>query len=368
MSAARPALHALHRAAHCTAGSALAPGAAALPTSALSTSARPATNHQLAPPRRYRRLHSHEVTVAAQQLQCSGELAAETQGLLAMQLQEERADAAMALDGRRPPPLFLASGGSKYKRCRASPKGSEHAPRLHRVALITPEDQSGMQWALGSTAGREQWRRRRQLRQQQAAAASLATASGIAAGVAVDPQQQAAQQTQQQDQAQQQQQWQFLRLEGSGGAQAATSQQHNVLGAGSSSSGRASADISIVTQLSIDRLPSLLQQCASWAGPTVAVVYAPLVAGRLAGLEGVSDAEAAALEGGTPVDALQHIRAFYRRIAEQGERGAAGPAGVALHGAGAAQRRCVAGRDAPVLRPPTCRLLPPRAVQAPPAR
>ena len=208
--------------------------------------------------RSYRRLHSHEATVAPEELQCHGLLTPETARLLAPQLREERAAMEEAAAGARPLPPFLAARDGGVKRCRASPKGSKRPPRLHRVALFTPQDGTGLAWASEAAPG---LRRARRLL------------------------------------------WQHRR-----------EQQVRLAGAGAAGAAAAGGDITLVTQLSIDRLGSLEQQCASWRGPTAAVVYAPLVRGRLAGLAGSPDAGAAALEGGTPLDALRHVRRAYERV------------------------------------------------------
>lgn len=244
--------------------------------------------------RRYRRLHAADVTVPAEELRCSGELVEETQQLLAAQLAEERM--AAARPGARPPPLFLANAGSRHKRCRGAPAGSDPLPRLHRVALLTPQDDSGTDWAASAVQQqrRRWWQRRLQQHDGGGAAAQQLHLRQAEAS---------------------------LQLPGAGGELQAAQQRHNVLGAGGSRGG-APADITAVTQLSIDRLPSLRQQCASWAGPTVAVIYAPLVGGRLVGFAGHEDAEVAALEGGTPLHALAHVRRFHASLrGMQGEWG-----------------------------------------------
>lgn len=197
-------------------------------------------------------------------LHCDKRLTAETAALLAPQLREERAAVAAASAGRLPLPPFLAAGRGPHKHCRAAPRGPDRTPSLHRVALLTPSDGGGLAWAQdpAARAARRQHLRHRHLLQP-----------SVVLGAADD----------------------------------------------SSSSGEAeAADITLVTQLSIDRLPALQQQCRSWAGPTAAVVYAPLVGGRLAGLAGADDASVAALEGGTPLDALEHVQQAYRSLSSLG--------------------------------------------------
>ncbi len=257
--------------------------------------------------------------MGAEQLQCSGRLGAATVRQLSRQLKEERQ--AAALRSFLPPPLFLADPGSRHKRCRASPSGSERPPRLHRVALFTPEDAGGLDWVRGppQRADRDEMRLTQRLR------ALLAQQQQQQAVVQQQPAEQQQQQQQQQlaqraagqQQSRQQQRFAFgsVQLEGAGGEAAAAAAAHSVLGTGGSVRGAPPADITVVTQLSIDRLPSLKQQCASWRGPTVAVVYAPLVQGLLAGLSGSSDGEVADLEGADPLDALAYIRRAYADIA-----------------------------------------------------
>lgn len=197
-----------------------------------------------------------------EELQCRGRLTHETVALIRPQLREEREAAEEALAGARPLPLFLAGRGSTTKRCRASPRGSKKPPRLHRVVLLTPDDGTGLAWATATASVRRARRLQHSRRQQQ------------------------------------------LRVPGAGGELAAR------YGGQEGST----ADITVITQLSIDRLPSLKHQCASWRGPTAAVVYAPLVGGRLVGLAGSLDPEVAALEGGTPLDALNHVRRVYHSM------------------------------------------------------
>ena len=272
---------------------------------------------------RYRRLHSHEVTVGTDQLQCNGRLGPASVRQLSRQLKEERR--AAALRSFLPPPLFLADPGSRHKRCRAAPHDSERPPRLHRVALFTPQDAEGLDWVHSQPAhgaDRDEMRLTQRLRallaqptQQQQVAAQQQQQQGARR----EQEQQAHHTSGQRQQQQQQQQQRFafgsVQLEGAGGAAAAAVTAHSVLGAGGSARGTPPADITVVTQLSIDRLPSLKQQCASWRGPTVAVVYAPLVRGFLAGLGGSSDGEVADLEGADPLDALAYIRRAYADIA-----------------------------------------------------
>lgn len=257
------------------------------------------------------------MTVGTEQLQCSGRLEPASVRQLSRQLKEERLAAAMR--SYLPPPLFLADPGSKHKRCRASPQGSDRPPRLHRVALFTPEDAGGLDWvrSLPSQRGdRDEMRLTQRLRtlqaqqQQQAVVQQQQSADQQQAGVQQQQQQQA-------HRAAAQKHFAFgsVQLEGAGGEAAAAVAAHSVLNTGGSAHGVPPADITVVTQLSIDRLPSLRQQCASWRGPTVAVVYAPLVHGLLAGLGGSSDAQVADLEGTDPLDALAYLQHAYADMA-----------------------------------------------------
>ena len=271
--------------------------------------------------------------MGAEQLQCSGRLDAATARLLGRQLLAERQQD--ALRPHLPPPLLLADPASRHKRCRAAPRGSDKPPRLHRVALLTPGDAGGLDWAQGRSGGssRDEMRLTQRMRalleqpgqQQQEQQQHVLGAQGQHGP------------SEQHGPGKQQLLFRSVQLEGAGGAAAAEAAAHSVLGTGGSARGAPPADVSLVTQLSIDRLPSLRQQCASWAGPAVAVVYAPLVGGRLAGLGGSTDEEVAALDGATPLDALAYIRKAYAGMARlKGEWPRRAAAGCGGHRAGRA--------------------------------
>ena len=180
-------------------------------------------------------------------------------------------------------PPFMAGGGKgRHKRCRPAPHGHQ-LPRLHRLALLAPTPRSQVQ------QGAQQ--RRHVLQATVAGGGAAAAAAGAAGGAAA--------------------------------------------------AGAAAADVTLVTQLSLDRLPALERQCQGWAGPIAAVVYAPLVGGRLLleeELEGVGGVEGgghraagARMNGSTPLAALEHVRAFAARVAQQGgctRRGAGGCGGA----------------------------------------
>lgn len=214
---------------------------------------------------RYRRLHSNEVIVDPDQLECSGALLRETREQLGLALAAEAAEEQGMLAGMHPPPPFLANYTGRPKRCRAAPQGSDRPPQLHRVALLTPDT----------------------LREErEGGGAAAAGAAGADGSLHMRPQDPQPQRTQ------------------------------------LPPTDSRPADITVITQLSLDRLPSLMQQCASWRGPTAAVVYAPLARGRLAGYEGHDDPAVAALAGSTPLDVLEYVRGYYRRIAAlEGEAG-----------------------------------------------
>ena len=205
------------------------------------------------------------------------------QGMLAYARKQEGVLAA-ALEQQQPRFLANATGGTK--RCRGAPAGHE-VPRLHRVGLLLPP--GTRQRAAAAAAAAKQPRRRQLLLNTDAlAAAALRSAAG-----------------------------------------------------GGPASGSRPADISVVTQLSLDRLPALARQCASWRGPLIAVVYAPLVGGRVALLleqahvAAAADPRLAALDGGTPLEALQYVRAQHRRISSR--PGGTGGGGGNLLGRDSAQ-------------------------------
>ena len=212
--------------------------------------------------------------------------------------------------GDRTPP-FMAHAASPSKRCHAADPGEE-IPRLHRLALLGPATVQPQQPA--------EQQRRRNLRQE------AVVPAGTGAGASEGP---------------------HLQL-GAAGGQAAGS-------APAAAAANEAADISLVTQVSLDRLPSLERQCAGWPGPLVAVAYAPLVEGRVAVLDSGGLEELASLNGSSPLAALEYVAVFHRSISGvQGE-----PAGGRVHTAclrPPSLACCSSGGSSAVLSAAACRL------------